>query len=764
MVMTPTGGVVLCVAYILGLLSTSVVWGRYAVLVLGVAIASLVFFGKGTSYRNKLPNSFWQVKPQLWVVASLIGFLATIYFQIRTPQPGMNDVSKFVVSSDVNAPAKVVTVKGYVVSTPRLNRNQKGQFWLDATDLITDNSANVTKVTGKLYVTLPLLQATGLHEGEAIALTGNLYKPQSANNPGGFDFRAYLAQEGSFAGLRGREVSLPETEANFKWGWWAIRQKIIRSQVRWLGVPEGPLVSAMVLGNRVVDVPFYISDSFIKIGLAHALAASGFQVSLILGVVLTLTKRFSKHIQFGLGIAALIIFVGLSGVQPSVIRAVVMGIAVLIALVLQRQVKPLELLLLAATLMLVFNPLWIWNLSFQFSFLATLGLVVTVPALIKRLDWLPSTIATLIAVPIAAYIWTLPLQIYMFGLVSPYSILVNIITTIPISIISLGAFISAIAALILPTVGSAIAWLLYYPTHTLIAIVDFFNYLPGSRIAVGTISTLQLIALYGIITLVCIQKYWRRYWWIAGIVAISLVLVPLQTQATISRITVLANGKQPVLVVQDQGKVLLVYSGDANQARYTVLPFLQQQGVNQIDWGIMTNSLSDHKNGWLEIMQNLTVKTFYQTSQESEYSLVQQIGNSHYSSYQTLNVGQKVATGSTSVEILTPTQMQLQIKGQTWLLLGTKLDLQKQLALSKKLTHAQVLLWSGESLDPSLIKAIQPEIAIATATKLNHDTMSQLRQHKVNVFLTGRDGAIQWTPDGKFKTAIETTENRASAL
>lgn len=590
-----------CIAYILGLLSTAVTWGGYGVISLGIAVAVLAYIGKRTSYRNKFPNSFWKIKPQLWLIAGLVGFLATIYFQVRTPQPGLNDISRFITTSD----RQEQTVQGKVVSTPRVTRNQREQFWLEATEL---KSANVSKsVTGKLYVTVPLLQATGLHEGKTILVTGNLYKPLAGANPGGFDFRAYLAEEGSFAGLKGREINVLQTSNS--WGWWAIRQRIIRSQARWLDVPEAPLISAMVLGNRVINLPFYTSDSFLSVGLAHALAASGFQVTLILGVVVNLTQRFSTRIQFYLGIIALLIFLGLTGFQPSVLRAFLMGIGGLVGLVLQRKKKPLGLLLLAAVLLLIINPIWIWNLGFEFSFLATLGLVVTVPALTKRLDWLPPVIATLIAVPIAAYLWTLPLQLYKFGLVSPYSILVNVITTIPLSVISLGAFISAVTALIIPPIGSAIAWLLYYPTHGLIAIIDFFSHLPGLRVAVGTISTIQLITLYSLIILVCLQKWWRQQWWFASLIAIGLIVIPVwQTQASIFRVSVLASGKEPVLIVQDKGKVLLVNSGGENKARFTVLPFLQQQGVNQIDWAIATTQ--SNNGDWLEIIQRLPVKTF----------------------------------------------------------------------------------------------------------------------------------------------------------
>ncbi|WP_250121450.1 ComEC/Rec2 family competence protein [Chroococcidiopsis sp. CCMEE 29] len=768
--MTQTSGVIFCLAYILGLLSTAVAWGGYGILALSIGTAIFLKFRGWKGYEYAPLTKLRRVKSQFWLIAGLVGFLATLYFQARIPQLAVNDVSKFIPSTNVRTQEKVV--QGKVASTPRITRNQQGQFWLEATHLhIRDGTASVSKeVIGKLYVTVPLLQTTGLQQNQAIAVTGALYKPKPAANRGAFDFQAYLAQEGSFAGLKGRQVSLLNPEQSPSWGWWTVRRRIIRSQVHWLDVPEGPLVSAMVLGNRVVDVPFSISDAFVRVGLAHALAASGFQVSLILGLILALTRRFSRHVQFCLGVTALLIFGGLAGPQPSVLRAVFMGTGVLTALVVQRKVKPLGLLLLAATVLLLFNPMWIWNLGFQFSFLATLGLVVTVPPIMKRLDWMPPAIASLIAVPIAAYVWTLPLQLYTFGLVSPYSIVVNVITTIPLSVISIGAFISAIAAVISPTVGSALAWLLYYPTHTLIAVVEFFGQLPGATVAVGTISAPQLIALYGLLGLVCLLDSWQRRWWVASLMALGLVLIPVwQTQATVFRVTALA-GSEPILVIQDHGKVLLVNSGNANTARFTVLPFLQQRGVNQINWAIATNSHSKSNNGWLEVMQSLPVKSFHAHSNPQGKVLeavIQSRVQVHHGRYEVLSAGQTVTAGSTAIKLI-DTQApiwQLQTQGLTWLIMDNlNPNKQKQLALTRLLPHAQVLWWSGEPLDMAFVEAVKPEVAIAASASLDNKTMSALRKRKAQVFLTRRDGAIQWTPGGKFEVTIEAMENDTSRL
>ncbi|MGL4620032.1 MAG: ComEC/Rec2 family competence protein, partial [Chroococcidiopsis sp.] len=380
----------------------------------------------------------------------------------------------------------------------------------------------------------------------------------------------------------------------------------------------------------------------------------------------------------------------------------------------------------------------------------------------KKIDWLPPAIGTLIAVPISAYIWTIPLQIYNFGLISPYSILVNIITTIPISIISLGAFISAIVALIHPTIGSALAWLLYYPTHCLIELVDFVAGLPGAATAVGTISSLQLIIIYSLFILTCSQKWWRKKWWVVGLVTISLVFIPAwQTQASLFQVTVLAAGKEPVLVIQDRSRVLLLNSGDETTSRFIVLPFLQQQGINQLDWAVAAESNSTNNiNDWSLLLQNLSVKNFYNCpSRDRNTTITSKLSDTNC---QQLLPDREISTGSTFIKLLDAQQqiLQIQIQDRTWLILG-ETEIEKT---NKRLPHAQVLVWSGEKLDSSLIAAVKPEVAIASRTKLDPKTIAELQQGKTKVFLTGRDGAVQWTPKGKFEIAVETVEDKASAL
>lgn len=753
--MTPNSWIILCLAYIVGLLSTNLVNWQLSVegityLYMAIAILSglaiiLGIFALKSDYKQPL----WQ----LGLGTSIVALLAVVYFQLRIPQPNINDISYQVAAGE----SQFVTVAGKVLTEPRLSASNKLKFWLEAARVNQQ-----TEVSGKLYVTVPLLLGTGIYPGQDIVTKGILYLPQPASNPGGFDFRAYLARQGTFAGLQGLSVEFIDTDnLEAVWGWWRLRRRIIRSHLQGLGSPVGQLVSSMVLGRRAVDLSPEIRQLFIEAGLAHILAASGFHVSLLLGIILKLTNRLASQSQLIIGIATLFTYIGLTGLQPSVFRAGLMGTAVLIAIAKETKVKPLGSLLLAATIILLVNPLWIGDVGFQLSFLATLGLIGTLPALQTRLDWLPPTIATLIAVPLAASIWVLPLLSYVFNTVATYSLITNIISTPLITIISLGGMISAIAALIFPVLGSMLASLLYYPTWLLIEITRLVTNLPGSAWAIGSISLGVLLIVYGLLVLVWSSKWWQQRWWLAGLFALTLIVVPITySRLNLLQVTVLAAKQQQIVVIQDRGKVILINSGDRNSAKYTVIPFLAQQGINQIDYAIALDEKSNWATAWQEINQRTTINSFM-GNLDSLGELID---------YKTIikPIKQDIATKSLKISINEDLALiNVQILRSNWLILGNihQVDPYQQAQYIEQhhlATKPLILFWSGNRLPSEWLNKLQLQQAIAIKANIPQETLQQLQQQQVELYIIQQHGAIAWTPQRGFQTTLNSGENNYS--
>ena len=726
-------GALWCIAWIVGLLTTqSPLWIT--------VMAAIAFPSVGITARKLQPASH-QVQP--WLISSVIVLMAFGWYHFRTPQPEAFDISRFVEPIDRTS----IQITGTVNELPRTTRSGKTKLWLtvqslDAGDLNSRLTIPPNKANGKLYVTIRDRHPS-FAPGTQVQFKGKLYSPKGAQNPGGFDFKKRLAIEGCFAGLAADEFTIVAPPKQ-NWGLWQLQQQIVQAQMAGLPGEEGLLLAAMVLGNRAVDLPGDMQDAFTKIGMSHALAASGFQVSLTLSVVLALCAQASAKVKAITGGIAIVILIGLAGAQPAILRAGVMGAAVLVAIVAEKTVKPIGSLLFASVLLLVWNPLWIWDLGFELSALATLGLLVTSEPLQKQLDWLPSPIAAAFATPIAAYIWVLPLQLYGFGLVSPYSIPANVITTILISIISLGGMVSALLAAIVPKLGSFSAGLLHYPIAALLGIVEQMGRLPGSQWAAGTISVGVLIILYAFLGIAVSDSKFiqpKRYWILGmAIAALCIIFVPAWQQAqTRIQITALTTTRQPILIVQALGKVVVVNTGDRNTTEMTIVPFLQKQGINQIDALIQLHSADPEA---VQSLRNkLTIRQVLTTNDFQELKLGQ-------ITLRTIPLPQPSPTRivKNAPEPIA-SALQLQLPHQAPWILTQKLP--KKLAIDSLSSTPAVLWWSGGKLPEMPLVG-----AIAYGKVLRPDITQSLKQQQIPTFHLPQDGAVQWSPRDGFKTSF----------
>jgi competence protein ComEC len=750
-------------AFILGLLVAGNGW--YVAGLTGLALGLAIL-----RWRSLLWFRVWRSAPvtQTWLMAAGVVLLAVLYFYLRVPQPAANDISRVIPRLAAIAGDPTVTVTGTISDTPLLTRSGKLRFFLecDRYHVLAEPDQPVSlsgTAAGKLYVTVPPSQAKGIHPSQTVAISGLLYQPKPSRQPRFyqmFDFQKYLRSEGAFAGLAGRKLKVLEQGST--WGWWAVRERIYQAQLQALGTPAGPVLSAMVLGSRAVPIPFEVSDRFRRVGLAHALAASGFQTSLILGAVLAIARPLADRTQLVAGGTALLLFGGLSGFAPSVMRAVLMGLAGLVGLLGNQKLKPVPMLLLIAILMLIANPLWIEDLGFQFSFLATLGLIVTSPSLVRALDWLPPVVATLIAVPMAATLWVLPVQLAVFGVFPPYGLLANITTTFLLSVMTIGGFISGLAALIWPMLGGWLAGLMYFPTRGLLWLVQFFSQLPGSSLAIGAIAGWQIVILYGLIFGVWLIPWWQRRWKLAVGLSLGLVLLPfLHVQTAAFRVTVLETTQPPIMVIQQPGANIVINSGNASTAAQSVSAFLALQGVNQIDWAIASDRTSSHQGGWAELQKRLPIRNFSQVPtarSDPDYRAMLQALPAQVTR-QPLALNQEIAVGSTRIKLLRtdPTLLQIQISAQQWLLVSDPIGSAGQAIWlrSANLPPIDVLWWSGRNFQPELVSLLKPKVVILSSSRIEPAVLAQLQAAKIQVFWTERDGAIRWTPQQQFEANFE---------
>lgn len=210
----------------------------------------------------------------------------------------------------------------------------------------------------------------------------------------------------------------------------------------------GQLAKGLVFGN-----PDF-SDSFSKkikdSGLVHITAVSGYNVSIILvGLFRLLRNAIGKNKAFYLSVSILIAFCFMTGFSPSVVRASIMGLTAIIAKMVGRKGSPINLLVLAALIMMVINPFVIFDIGFQLSFLATIGIIYSqkISNFIEKSRWF-SFIATIFVESLMAQLFCFGILLYHFGRISLIGLVSNIfilpIVPLAMSVVFIGLIVAVI--------------------------------------------------------------------------------------------------------------------------------------------------------------------------------------------------------------------------------------------------------------------------------------------------------------------------------
>ncbi len=760
--------VLIYLAFILGLLLSGLAWGGAILFAVGIFIAIL-------RWSTSIPLLRRGPQTWVWVLIGVVGLMASFYVQFRMPQPSAAEVSNVAAQINPDNPTALYTLEAKIVSLPRLTRSQRQQVWIETKNVSLANNPqkNNSEINpnsaaeGRVYVTLPQENEVSLWPGQTVQLTGRLYRPRSVTNPAGFDFESWLARQNSFSGMKAESIEVVQSPEGF--GLWQVKKRILDSQQAWVQGPAGPLIGAMVLGNRAVDLPFETQDAFIQVGLAHALAASGFQISLILACLLGVMRSLPNSVKFSVGAIALLLFLGLSGAEASVTRAVLMGFAGLVSLILGRKMKPIPILIFIAFAMLIYQPLWIWDLGFQLSFLATFGLIVTVPSLQEKLDWMPTTIASLIAVPIAAMVWTLPLQLHSFGVIPVYALAANIVTSPLVSLVTLGGFITGLVGFLIPPLGSALSVLVGIPANGLIWIVSQFSRLPGRTWAVGSISVWQLALVYGAILLVWLLPGFRKRWKLVTGFAILGMIVPIwATQGSLSQLTVFDAGNAPIMVIQQPKSTVLINTGNEQQAQRTVLPFLQHQGINRVDLAIATDLRQPSQAGWQEMQRRINVNTFSPVAIQNPNQLQDKmLTSSRKMRWQPLFPNQTARSEKAIVRVWrnNPALLEFQLNNLTGLMINNANETGLSTWLEDaKLPKIQMIWITSSQWNNDIVNSLQPDVVILSNPGVKEEAIASLEAKNRTVYWTQRDGAIQWEGKRGFSHVLSPSESKSPLL
>ncbi len=359
------------------------------------------------------------------------------------------------------------------------------------------------RLSGKLLIALKtnLHQPIQLHYGDELLISCDYQPVERPYNPGEFDFSAWLAARNVYYQTfinPNQVIKLNQNKGNSIINYaLAFRKRQVEVYRKLLFGDEAfAVASTLILGYRA-DLSKDTLNAYSKTGTIHALSVSGMHVGIIyifLNWVLSFLNRskIQKIIKVILICSLVWYYSLLTGFSPSVLRSAIMLTVYIIAKAFNQNSNAYNILAFTAFLLLVWNPFLIWDVGFQLSFLAVLGLIYLQPKIYKwfyvKNKWLDQLWST-VALSIAAQIATFPLSIFYFHQFPVYFIFSNLFILIPLTIM----MYMGIAILLLRLFFLAVVfeWIIDFTNSGLKWIAE----LPFSGVSSIWISHLELILL-----------------------------------------------------------------------------------------------------------------------------------------------------------------------------------------------------------------------------------------------------------------------------
>jgi len=343
------------------------------------------------------------------------------------------------------------------------------------------------------------------HYGDKIRLDCVLEIPKSfspaPDNENTFDYKMYLAKDGIFYICQKPKIEFVSAGGSgiYK-AILNIKNKFEESIEKFTPSPESGLLIGLLLGGDD-KLSKEVQNNFSQTGMTHIVAVSGYNVTIvaeylmILGIFLGLWRRQA----FWFAVVGIGLFVFMTGFPSSAVRAGIMGTLLLWAMKNGRLANSQNAIIFSAAVMLLINPLLLkWDIGFQLSFLATMGIIFLYPFLEKRLVLKNKTfgIWEILLLTLSAQSFVLPIIIYNFGRLSIISPLANILVLPIIPATMLLGFVSSFLGIFSNFLGTIFAWLAYLPLRYEVEIINYLAHLPLASVEIKHFSWIAVLFWY----------------------------------------------------------------------------------------------------------------------------------------------------------------------------------------------------------------------------------------------------------------------------
>lgn len=618
-----------------------------------VLVGGIIGVGTKTEVRILILAFFLLLLIRLWFLWKPIDF----YGRLRRPEVllmicGLVVGFLYGFQEEKNIPSPMIIenikVEGRLTDWVVEESRARGIIKLDN---VIDTDNKISGRLGKKYTIRLYADSKGLFNeswlnikpGDRISFAAKLEHPKPPGTVGEFDLPLYNAVRGLSGSITARgEVDLLEKGVPpFSW---SIRQKV-RSVLDEHWSQDAGVLEGILFGDSS-RIPADTLNMYKAAGVMHVFAASGANIAFVIALIWAIFFFLPRKARVVVTIGAIILYVFLCKGNPPILRAAILGIAVLLGMLGRGNVPSLRWLLYAALLLFLWNPLFLRDVSFQLSFAATWGIVILSPHLLKSdyMGKIPSLIRQPAAVALSVQIAALPVMINTFQRVSIAGFITNIFILVILgTVLQLGLIGTSL--IFIPVIPLAFFQVSFWLLSITDSVLSLFASLPLTYLWVLNPGILFWILWYAFIGVMLIGK--EKVWFIfrvqlrklgrifpvsatftqtnnlrkyltrsnfflctISIVIILMLWAPWQNAERL-RITFLDVGQGDCILISTPQENILVDSGPKTDSfdagERIVVPYLLENRISYLDMFFITHEHADHLGGANYILSTIPI-------------------------------------------------------------------------------------------------------------------------------------------------------------
>lgn len=454
--------------------------------------------------------------------------------------------------------------------------------------------------------------------GATVLVMGKMTAFSAATNPGEFDQKKYYLLQGYCGKVTVTEiVSVSEEYDGFREGLYRFRCYLSSVLDAALNERDASVMRAMLLGEKL-QMDRDIKKLYQTNGIAHILAISGLHISMIGVGLYQLFKRLALplYVSGGLAMLGMTVYAVMTGGSASTVRAVVMFGFMVVAACVRRSYDLPTALSVAALCTTISEPYVLYQTGFWMSYMAVFGVAVLYPALMDGIEIKDKRLRILCNAAIGGLcvnLATLPVLLLSYYEYPVYSIFLNLLVIPLMSVLLPAGIFTVIAGCIFLPLGKAVGIVV----HVILCVYEWLcsaaMNLPDRSWIVGAPGILKIIMFYGILILIALsgkkigRKKLRRMKAYVRFLLVAVVVLMMGLRAEEGLcITILDVGQGDGICIRAEGITCMIDGGSSsksNLAEYQIMPFLKHEGINEIDYWLITHPDQDHCSGYREMME-----------------------------------------------------------------------------------------------------------------------------------------------------------------